>query len=299
MKIIGTGLSGLIGSRIVELLNRRCQFINFSLETGVDILNEKLLQESFNQHSDVSIVLHLAAFTDVEAAWKQRGDKNGPCYRVNVIGTRNIARICAQKGLYLIHISTDYVFNGKKKEFYTEEDEPDPIEWYGKTKYLAEKEVKKAESDFVILRLSFPFKAKSASKNLEPNPKLDLVRKIIKKLQEDEKIFAFHDQIITPTFIDDIVKVIAKVFRKKPLGIFHVVGSTPLSPYELALKTAKIFNLPQEKINEDSLVDYLKDGHNRPRQKYLALSNEKLKKELKIFPLSLRESLKKMKLQLQ
>ena len=94
MKIIGTGLSGLVGSRIVELLSDEHQFINFSLDSGIDITNLSLLKEKFSENKEAGAVLHLAAFTDVNAAWKQNNDKNGICYKVNVLGTKNIARLC-------------------------------------------------------------------------------------------------------------------------------------------------------------------------------------------------------------
>jgi dTDP-4-dehydrorhamnose reductase len=96
--------------------------------------------------------------------------------------------------------------------------------------------------------------------------------------------------------VDDIAKTIDKVIQKRPTGIFHTVGSTPLSPYELALKTAEIFNLSnKEKIKPANLNDYLKNPNARPRQKYLAISNRKLNEKLKIYPLSIREALKEMK----
>jgi len=299
MKIIATGLSGLIGSRLVELLGSKYQFINFSLETGIDITKKELLEQAFAKHPQASVVLHLAGFTNVDAAWQQRGDKKGLCYQVNVIGTRNIAQICAQKKLYLIHISTDYVFDGKNPPSggYTEKDKPNPIEWYGQTKYLGEREVEKSGCRFVILRPAFPFKAKSASKNLEPNPKLDLVRKIIHKLQNNKKVFVFHDQIITPTFIDDIALVIDRVIQRQPTGIFHMVGSSHLSPYELAVRINEVFSLNKRTIVRVSIEEFLNQS-DRPRQKNLSLSNEKLKKELGVKMKTTDEALKTMKLQL-
>jgi len=75
VKIIGTGLSGLVGSRITELLKNKYNFVDFSLDSGVDILNDKALKEAFNKNKEAEAVLHLAAFTDTSAAWQERGDK--------------------------------------------------------------------------------------------------------------------------------------------------------------------------------------------------------------------------------
>jgi len=296
--IIGTGLSGLVGSRIVQLLSKQFNFVDFSLDTGVDITDFKLLKSKFNQFPQAKAVLHLAAFTNVNSAWEQKGDKNGLCYRVNVLGTRNISQLAKQTNKYLIHISTDFVFDGHNppQGGYKEEDQPNPIEWYGQTKYWAEQEVEKSTGQSVILRIAFPYKAQPAPQNLEPQVKLDLVRKIIDKLKKKEQLTMFADQIITPTFIDDIVQVINRCLQKKTAGIFHCTGSTSLSPYNLALKIAQTFNLNQSLIKSSSLKDYLKTHpDSRPRQINMELSNKKIEKELKIKMLTIDQGLREIK----
>lgn len=299
--IIATGLSGLVGSRIVELLGHKFDFIDFSLDSGVDITDFDLLKAKFKQFNKAEAVLHLAAFTDVSAAWEQNEDKSASCYQVNVSGSKNIAQLATETKKYLIHISTDFVFDGQNPSpgGYKENDKPNPIEWYGKTKYLAEQEVEKSGCDYIILRIAFPFKAKSASKKLEPVSKLDLVRKIVEKLKQKKELKMFTDQIITPTFIDDISKVIEKCFESKPRGIFHCVGSTSLSPFNLANKVANTFGFDKSLIKKTKLTDFLKENpDSRPRQKNLALSNEKLEKDLKIKMLTLDGAFKKIKKQL-
>jgi len=268
MTIIGTGLSGLVGSRIQELLSDKYRFIDFSLDSGIDITNKDLLKTAFEENKQAYLVLHLAAFTDVNAAWEQRGDKKGLCYQVNVIGTKNIAKLCAQYNKYLIHISTDFVFDGKKRTAYTEEDKPNPIEWYGQTKYWAEEEVKKSGAKYCIARIAFPFRAHFP-------PKLDLVRKIIKGLREDSLPPMFIDQIITPTFIDDVAFAIDDLINRSARGVYHVVGLTSVSPFELAVRIAEVFGFNKRTIKRGSLKACLKKER-RFRQKYLALSNKKI-----------------------
>lgn len=289
-KIIGTGLSGLIGSRIQELLSSDFEFIDFSLEKGIDILDFNLLKKEFSKNKEAEVVIHLAAFTDVNKAWQEREDKNGLCYRVNVLGTRNIVALCKKYKKYLIHISTDFVFDGKKpiEQLYTEKDQPIPLEdeWYGQTKCWAEEEVEKSGCQFVILRPAFPFKARpsQSEKKIDSGFKLDLVRKIIKNLQEGKEVRMFSDQIITPTFVDDFSKAIDQIVKRKPKGIYHVVGSTALSPYQIALKISEVFSFDKNKIKKSSLQDFGKDS--RPRQQNLGLSNKKLEKDLgfKMYP---------------
>lgn len=297
MKIIGTGLSGMVGSRIVELLGGRFEFTDFSLDSGTDITDVEGLAKAFLKEREAKAVLHLAAFTDVDASQKQKDDKGGSCYRVNVLGAQNIARLCAKTNKYLIHISTDFVFDGEKQTAYTEEDEPRPIEWYGQTKLWAEEAVKNSSCDYLILRLAFPFKAKPSPPSMEPKAKLDLVRKIKIKLEEGQRLEMFTDQIITPTFIDDLARTVEKVLAKRPQGIYHAVGGTALSPFELAQKIATTFGLDQKLIRPNSLEDFV-HSNGRPRQKRLALSNKKLETGLGVKMQTIDEALATMKSQL-
>jgi len=285
-KIIGTGLSGLVGSRIVELLSEKYDFSDLSLDKGIDITQpfqvERTIKESPGQ-----IVLHLAAFTNVDQAWQQQGDKNGSCYQVNVIGTRNIAQVCAQYKKHLIHISTDYVFDGQKDRPFTEKDQPNPIEWYGRTKYWAEQEVEKSGAKYSLARIAFPFRA-------EFGPKKDIVREIAQKIKEGTLPPMFNDQQITPTFIDDLACALKIVIQKKPVGIYHLVGSTILTPYELACQIAETFSFDKKKIKKGSLKEYLKTNP-RPRGFNMGLANQKAKKELGIKMKTVKQALQLIK----
>ena len=300
MIVIATGLSGLIGSRIQELLGGNFDFVDFSLESGGNVLDLDKLKQALEENKEAEAVMHWAAFTDVNQAWKERGDKNGLCFKVNVLGTRNIASLCQQSQKFLIHISTDYVFNGQKPltELYTEEDQPIPLEgeWYGQTKFWAEQEVQKSGCKFAILRTAFPFKARPArdEKKIGDNFKLDLVRQIIKKLQNKEKVKMFIDQMITPTFADDLIAIINKVINSKPEGVYHCVG-TPIYPFEMAHKIAAAFSLDKSKIKESRIEDLGKDQ--RPRQKNLGLSNKKMETDLRIKMHTFEEALEIIKQQ--
>lgn len=271
-QIIGTGLSGLVGSRVVEMLKNKYDFVDFSLETGVDILNESQLQEKFLAHPSAKAVIHLAAFTDTTAAWTQRGDKKGLCYQLNVIGTQNIVNLCRRYHKYLVYISTDFVFDGTKNGSYTETDTPNPIEWYGQTKKLAEDIVKANLPNSAVARIAFPYRATFT-------PKKDIVRKIIDGFAASKLNPFFTDQITTPTFIDDIANSLDYFFTNQPVGTYHLVGSSSQSPYDLALKIADIFNFDHNLVTPGSLVDYQKTlpPDSRPWQLNLALSNNKIK----------------------
>lgn len=289
-QIIGaTGLSGLIGSRVEELTRDRFEWNPFRYEDGFDITKEDDVIRWVSQ-LDGDVLFHLAGFTDLNTAWQQKGDMKGPCYRINVLGTRNIARACQRLKKYLIHVSTDAVFDGEKASPYTEDDQPHPIEWYGEAKWLAEQEVQKSGCEFCIVRFAYPFRAHFG-------PKKDFVRKIIDQLQSKKSFPLFTDTMFTPTFIDDIALAITVIITKRPKGIFHLVGSTPLSPFQAGQEIAKVFGLDASPIRPQTLEDYLTVG-GRPYSRFAALSNKKLKRELRVSMKGFPDALIEMKRQL-
>jgi len=287
--LIGTGLSGMVGSRFTELFKNDFNFVNLDLTTNIDITNKAQVESALAEHSS-STVLHLAAFTDVSKAFEQNGDKSGSVYQINTIGTSNIAQACQKHNHYLIHISTDFVFDGKKSTPYTETDQPKPIEWYGQTKYWAEQEVEKSNCQQVIIRTAFPFRAKFP-------PKKDLVRNILDKLKTNSLYPMFTDQIITPTFIDDLCQALKVVISKKPTGIYHITNNTSLSPYDLAQKIAQVFQIKTD-IKQGSFKEYLRQDP-RPRQQYLKISNLKAKQDMDITMPTINSALSNLKDQLQ
>lgn len=288
LKIFGTGLSGMIGSRFTEMFAADFEFINLDLATGVDITKIDQVEEVLGKNPG-TIVIHLAAFTDVSKAYAETDNRLGSTYQVNVLGTRNIAQASKKFNHYLIHISTDFVFNGQKNSAYIETDQPSPIEWYGQTKTWAEEEVIQSGAKSVIVRTAFPFRAKF-------NFKFDIVRKIIGQLKSNTLPSMFTDQLITPTFIDDLCQVFKIFMEKQPNGIYHVVGSTSLSPYELVEKVSTIIG-PKREILKSSFKEFLKTDP-RPRQQYLKISNAKLFQDFGYKMKSIDEALQVLKSQL-
>ena len=289
--VFGTGLSGMIGTRLAEMFGLEYEFINLDLAAGVDITKADQVEKILGNRPQ-STVVHLAAFTDVSKAYSETDNKKGLVYQVNVLGTKNVAAACKKYNHYLIHISTDFVFDGVNPPAggYRESDQPRPIEWYGQTKLWAEDEVTRSGCRSVIIRTAFPFRAKF---ELKP----DLVRKILSQLQTNTLHPMFSDQIITPTFIDDLGEVLRTFITKQPGGIYHCVGSTFLSPLELAQKIAAVFAIKAE-IKPISFKDFLaKDP--RPRQQFLKISNAKLKHDFGIQMKTIDEALVVLKEQIK
>ncbi len=248
--LILTGATGLIGSRFVELYSDQFEISNLDLATGVDITNAEQVEAFISAHPSTALI-HLAAFTDTARAESEAGNKDGICYRVNVVGTENIAKSCRDHNIFMIHVSTDFVFDGTKKEPYLESDPRNPISWYGTTKAMAEETVEKSGVRYAIARLSYPYRA-----NFDQKP--DLIKKIREALETHTLTPRFSDTLITPTFVDDIAKGFAKLATLQTEGIYHLVGTGSISPYELACEVAAAYDLDQSQVIASTLVDYQK-----------------------------------------
>lgn len=278
MRIILSGASGLIGSRFEELLFETHEIIPLSSEHGVDITSQTSLSEFF-LGKGVDVVIHLAAKTDVDGCETDRDDdmshlaidpsdilnldvknlysddwKNKKtAFAVNSIGTKNLYEVATKNGAKFVYISTDFVFSGKE-DSYDEESKPNPVDWYGMTKYFGEKVVDTANN--LIVRLSFPYGRKSPVKK-------DVVWKLYDFLSSRDEVSLISDQVITPTFIDDIVYGLDFLLSKNATGIYNLTGSSSLSPLQIGEKIKEAFSL-STKISSSHLEDVYKDKAPRP-----------------------------------
>lgn len=280
--ILTIGGGGLVGSRIVELLSNAYEFSDLSSSSGLDITDKNSVLEKIHT-SKSEIVILLAAKANVDAceldkirdteilastdsgrmekAWKEEKT----AWAVNVFGVQNVMKACELSNKKLIYISTDFVFDGQKKS-YSEEDKPEPINWYGKTKSEGEKIVQNSNLDWIIARIAYPYRTM--------HKKNDFVRAILKKLQNNEKLNAIEDHIMVPTFIDDIANALNVLIQKNEKGIFHVVGSQSITPFEASTKIAQIFGLNSSLISKISRKDYF--AEKAPRPFCLNLKNDKI-----------------------
>jgi dTDP-4-dehydrorhamnose reductase len=266
MKILGTGLSGLLGTRIVEMLSPKHEFSNLSLETGVDITDFQSLSKIFKA-SDADWVFHLAAFTDVDQAEKDRSNgANGIVWNVNVNATKNIAHLCQQTGKRMLYISTDFVFDGRQSE-YSEEAVPNPLGWYGITKFEGENQIKLLDKYGLIVRIANPYRSKWPGKP-------DFVHKILSLLYEGKRMESPIDQKFTPTYIDDIVNALDYLSENNKDGIYHVVGSECLSPFAASIVIAAEFGCDVSNIHQTTFEKYMQNRAPRPFQ--ACLNNGKI-----------------------
>lgn len=247
-KVLITGASGLVGSRVIELLKTNYQWLSPSSKE-LNITDQQSVTDYLNSHQ-FDICLHLAGYTNVDKAEIEKDI----CYQINVLGTRYLFQKISQKNIPFILISTDFVFNGAESQ-HNERSNPEPLGYYGQTKYQAEQLVK---NQAMIIRLSYPYGLSSA-------PKLDFVRTILKILKAGENIQGITDLIITPTFLDDIAigfKYLIDHFQPK---IYHLSGPDYLSPYQAAIKIAQVFNLDQNLIKPTTSLQYFSQKAKRPK----------------------------------
>jgi dTDP-4-dehydrorhamnose reductase len=275
--LLTTGANGLVGSKFVQMYQDKYAVDSLELShptNPVDITDEQAVMKAFAA-SNANTVIHLAAFTDVTRAWGDRGNKDGLVYKVNVVGTQNIIKACAEYNKHLIHISTAYIFDGEKEGMYVEDDKANPIEWYGQTKWEAEQAVMDSNIDWTILRIDQPFRS-------DPFFKVDIAHRIAEGLKANSLHPMFVNHFFGPTFIDDLAKIFDFFIKTKNKGIFHATNGEKWSDYEFAQALKNGLSLPG-KVKKGDLDTYLQTL-NRPYQKNTALNNEKL---VKILPFAL------------
>src|SRR3989338_7040889 len=236
--VLATGLSGLVGSRINEMLSDRFDFQDLSYATNIDITNPGQLEKAFAD-SPAKVVLHLAAKTDVDSCEDDKllGEE-GQAWKVNVLGTENIISAARETRKRIIYISTDFVFDGTK-DFYEEKDEPNPVSWYGYTKYLGEEQLLKSDTEVTILRISYPYRNYN---NVRPN----FVHRLIEIMNQKHKVYGLTDHIFTPTFIDDIANALPLFLNKNLPGIYHLVGSQSIETIDAVKMIRDTYNLNAE-----------------------------------------------------
>lgn len=267
-KIIILGATGLLGSRVHELLSDTFEIERYGVSNGVDITKPETLDPISS--SKATHVLHFAAKADVDGCEKDKPlGKDGPAWKLNVDGPRFVSQMCERTNKTMMYVSTDFVFNGEKKPpyEYSEEDTPDPLNWYAMTKFEGERAVIKTGVRSVIIRTAYPYRKSFETKK-------DFVRVILGRLKNHEQVKAVTDHFMSPTFIDDIASAFRVLISKNQTGLFHVAGTGSVTPFEAALMIAKEFGLDESLISKTTRAEFFKDRATRPFN--LALKNDKI-----------------------
>ncbi len=243
MKICIFGASGFYGRPLLRELAKKHEVIatahSHALDGNVllDITNRRDVDDFLRAHRPDSVI-NLVAVTDVDLCEKD----SGLARRVNLEGARNIAQACREYGARLFHFSTDFVFDGKKGN-YSENDSPNPINYYGRTKLESEFAVLSIPGNAVI-RTSTPYGLAGGGKKF--------VSMAIEKLSRGEPVDAFSDFIRSPTLVEDVAENFGVLLKKDFSGIINIAGETQISMYDAALEIASAFGYDRSLVRESS-----------------------------------------------
>jgi dTDP-4-dehydrorhamnose reductase len=239
LKILVTGASGLLGHKVVQLASEKGHEvysiykehpINLGKPINLNLTDKSQVFETIIKLKPQAIV-HAAAYTDVDGceinqdlAWK-----------VNAEATKHIAVASASVGSHLIYVSTDYVFDGEKG-LYSEQDQPNPISYYGYTKLKGEEFVKEHAQQWCIARASVIY-------GWSPTQKPNFATWLINNLNQGKEVKVLIDQYVSPTLNTNLAQMLLEIAERKITGTLHTAGATRASRHEFALKLAKTFNL--------------------------------------------------------
>jgi len=247
-KIAITGASGLVGTRIIELLSNRFEFIPLSIEQ-MDITDTDSVH-SFLKTVSYDLLLHLAAYTNVAGAENEKEK----AFLINETGTRNLLEAASGEEKQFIYISTDFVFDGTNPP-YTETSVPNPISVYGASKYAGEKVVGK---NGMIVRFSYPYRGAYEIKK-------DIFRTLKSFLEAGKPLTMVEDSLMVPTFIDDIAQGLEHLMNNFSNQIIHLVGKDAMSPFTLAKTIAKVFHLDESLVGKTTYEKYFENKAKGPR----------------------------------
>jgi dTDP-4-dehydrorhamnose reductase len=228
-RVLVTGANGQLGQTLKELYSSDSTIdFTFTTKTILDITN-KYQVDTFLSQNSFDFCINCAAFTNVEQAEKTPD----PAFLVNAEAVKNIAEACKKNNIILIHISTDYVFDGKKQIPYQENDYPKPINQYGKSKLLGENYIKQISSKYFIIRTSWLYSKYGHN----------FLTSIIKKIHNKEQLSITTSQKGTPTSCIDLSEFIIQLIKDKitSFGLYHFSALGETTRYEYALEICKQF----------------------------------------------------------
>ncbi len=263
-RILICGSNGLLGQRLALMLSSQTDYevLNTSRNrafafdhrlfdyTQLDITKKsdvKSLVSSFHP----TAIINAAAAADVDWCELNREE----AWKVNVVGVENLIEAARKVGARLIHISTDYVFDGTHGP-YSENDKPNPISYYGKAKLASENAVRISAIPYTIFRTILLYGNGIGIRDSFPIW-------VVKSLRAEKIVRCSEDQISNPTHVNDLAFAVVKAFELNRDGIYHVCGSERLSRYQFAVRTAEVFGLDSGAIQRVKSVD-LKQTATRP-----------------------------------
>jgi len=294
MKVVITGSNGLLGQSLLKLLLQEKYTYNvFGFSRGenrsgrddfsyvsIDITDEENLKETLLEIQP-DFIINTAAMTQVDHC---EGDKEA-CDLLNVTVVKWLSEISNQINAHLIHLSTDFIFDGIKGN-YKETDTPNPLSYYGVSKLKSEKVLIDSKISYTILRTILVFgKVYDMSRS-------NIVLWVKSMLEQGKEITIVDDQYRTPTYVEDLALACKISMDKKATGIYNISSNELLSVYKIAQQIADAFHLDKNLIKPIS-TENLNQTAPRPAKTGFDLS--KTNKVLEFYPKSFKEDLQRFK----
>lgn len=254
MHILITGANGMLGHALVAALPQQHTVTGVDLP-DFDIANLSALKSAVSSHHP-DLVINAAGYTDVD------GCETNPeqAFAVNSSGPRNLAAVCGEQGIPLVHISTDYIFDGTSSEPYKESDSPNPQSIYGKSKLLGEQHVRELTNKHYIIRTSWLFGGHGKN----------FVATMLRLAAERDEIGVVNDQVGSPTYTCDLAKAILELIMEPAYGTYHITNSGACSWYEFTLEIFRQAGIKDVKVKPITTEEINRPA---PRPKYSVLDN--------------------------
>lgn len=274
MNILIFGGTGFLGEKLVAKIKQKN--VVFVYINKTQLKNKKNTKEAkikkfdyenikkFVTKNKINLIINLASLTSVELCQKYKKKS----YKVHVLLPKILSKISNEKSIRIIHISTDHLFKGEKIDLYREISKPNPINYYAKTKYLGENEIKKNKNHLIIRTNFF---------GLNKKKKNSFSDKIVNKLKNKVKMSLWSNVYFSPLHVENLTYIINYLIKKKITGIFNL-SSEKISKYNLGVLIANKLNLDKHLIKQN-LFDK-KIFVKRPLN--MSLSNKKI---LNYFPI--------------
>ena len=265
-KVLITGSNGLLGQKLVNLFSLDEKYKVHAVSLGknrnetaknytyynLDITNS----ESFNTmlyKESPEIIINCAAITNVDQC---ETDKE-LCDKLNVEAVKNLVGFCKEKGAHLVHISTDFIFDGEAGP-YSEEDTPNPVNYYGLSKLKSEEIIKSSAIYYTILRTILVYGI------VDNMNKGNIVLFVKQALEQQKQVTMVDDQFRMPTLADNLAQACYLAVVENAYGVFHVSSSELMSIYDMALQIAEVFKLDATLIKRIS-TGQLRQPAKRPK----------------------------------
>ncbi len=262
-RILVIGAKGMLGKDLMPILHSdfpHDEIVGWDIEE-IDIQNEEPTVTQIGKLQP-EIVVHLAAYTDVDGC-ESNEEK---AFAVNAEGTLHVARAVSRCQAKMVYLSTDYVFDGNKREPYLESDAPHPLNVYGRSKLKGEQYVQTWAKDALIIRTQWLYGRHGKN----------FVNSILRQANEKKTLSIVNDQIGSPTHTIDLSEAISVLIQCDANGIFHVSNGDACTWYEFGQKVLELSDLSDVKVIPISSKEL---GRPAVRPSYSVFSPQKLKKE--------------------